>query len=141
MEVTLKGKVVKGKQRGRKLGFPTANFPLHRRIAQGIYVSQTSINGNMYPSVTFIGNAKTFDEKELKAETFILNFNTNIYGHWISLKLLKKLRGNKKFASKKDLIKQMEKDVKRAEEFFSLKVGERGLEPPTSRSQTARSTN
>lgn len=109
------GKVKKGSKRGKLLGFPTANFSLHKKIQQGIYVSQTKFLGKVFQSVTFIGNAKTFGEKDIKAETYILNFNKNLYGKLITVKLLKKLRGNKKFKSEEELIKQMNKDVKMAE--------------------------
>ena len=93
------GKVKKGSKRGKFLGFPTANFSLHKKINQGIYISQTKFLGKIYQSVTFIGNAKTFGEKDIKAETYILNFNKNLYEKFITVKLLKKLRGNKKFKS------------------------------------------
>ena len=109
------GKIKKGSKRGKLLGFPTANFSLHKKINQGIYISQTKFLGKIYQSVTFIGNAKTFGEKDIKAETYILNFNKNLYGKFITVKLLKKLRGNKKFKSEKELIKQMKKDVEMAE--------------------------
>jgi len=97
------GKVKKGSKRGKLLGFPTANFSLHKNISQGIYVSQTKFLEKVFPSVTFIGNAKTFGEKDIKAETYILNFNKNLYGKFITIKLLKKLRGNQKFKSERDL--------------------------------------
>ena len=137
-KIKIWGKVIKGMQRGKTLGFPTANFPLHKNIDEGIYISNISFEGKVYPSVTFIGNAKTYSENDIKVETYILDFNSNIYGKWVSVKLIKKIRRNKKFKSEKKLINQIKKDIKKARLFF---VGERGLEPPTSRSQTARSTN
>lgn len=100
------------------MGFPTANINLTKNIPEGIYVSQTKIGNKQYPSLTFIGPAKTFDKKKFLAETYVLNFDKNIYGKWISIKLLKKIRGNQKFASAKDLIKQMKKDEKEAREYF-----------------------
>lgn len=111
------GKVKKGSKRGKLLGFPTANFSLHKKIQQGIYVSQTKFLGKVFQSVTFIGNATTFGEDEVKAETYILNFNKNLYGKFITVKLLKKIRGNKKFKSEKELIKQMNKDLEDTRKF------------------------
>ncbi|MDP3758687.1 MAG: riboflavin kinase, partial [Candidatus Daviesbacteria bacterium] len=61
---------------------------------------------------------KTFNEKKFQAETYILNFNQNIYGKWISVKLLKKIRNNKKFNSAKELIVQMKKDKAVTEKYF-----------------------
>lgn len=112
------GKVKKGSQRGKDLGFPTANISLHKIIPEGIYVSNTKIEKMTYPSLTFIGRAITFNEVKLQAETYLLSFDKKIYNTWISVSLVKKLRDNKKFDSAKDLISQMEKDKKDALEYF-----------------------
>ena len=119
-QIVLWGKVKKGSKRGKLLGFPTANFSLHKKIQQGIYVSQTKFLGKVFQSVTFIGNAKTFGEKDIKAETYILNFNKNLYGKFITIKLLKKIRGNKKFKSEKDLIRQIKRDLDATKKYFNL---------------------
>lgn len=104
------GKVRLHNQRGRKLGFPTANVNLSKKIPEGIYISKTKIDGKEYKSLTFIGRAKTFNEKKFHSETYILDFTQNIYGKWICVEILKKLRENKKFKSAKELIVQMTKD-------------------------------
>lgn len=113
------GKVRKHNQRGKKLGFPTANLNIKKGIPEGIYISKTKVGGVIYKSLTFIGTAKTFNETRCHAETYILDFSKNIYGHWISVEVIKKLRGNKKFKLAKDLIKQMEQDEKMAREYFN----------------------
>ncbi|TSC87608.1 MAG: riboflavin kinase / FMN adenylyltransferase [Microgenomates group bacterium Gr01-1014_7] len=113
------GKVRKSNQRGKKLGFPTANISLYRDIPEGIYISKTKIAERIYKSLTFIGIAKTFNEKKIQSETNILDFNANIYGKWISVELLKKIRNNQKFASSDELIAQMKKDAQAAREYFS----------------------
>ncbi len=112
------GKVRKHNQRGRKLGFPTANVNLSNQIPEGIYISQTKIKKQEYLSLTFIGAAKTFNESQSRAETYILDFNDSIYDQWISVKLIKKIRDNQKFQSADSLIKQMEKDEKEARKYF-----------------------
>lgn len=114
------GKVRKEHQRGSGLGFPTANVSLHQNIPEGIYISQTKIGTTIYPSLTFIGVAKTFNEKKSAAETFILDFKKDIYGSWISVELMKKIRENKKFDFAKDLIKQMKNDEQVARKYFQL---------------------
>ncbi|MBI2085832.1 riboflavin biosynthesis protein RibF [Candidatus Daviesbacteria bacterium] len=114
------GKVRKHNQRGKKLGFPTANVNLTKDISVGIYISKTKLNGVLYPSLTFIGMAKTFNEKKFLAETFILDFNKDIYGKWISVSLIKKIRNNQKFNSAEELIKQMKKDEQEAKKYFGL---------------------
>ena len=106
-----KGKVRKGAKRGKLLGFPTANVALHQEIPEGIYASLVAVNGKQYFAATFIGSAKTFGEKDYKAESYILDFDQNLYGKWISVKLFKKIRGNKKFNNPEDLVIQMKKDI------------------------------
>lgn len=112
------GKVRKDKQRGKGLGFPTANINLRKNISEGIYISKTKFHNKDYSSITFIGKVKTYNEQEYKSETFILDFNRNIYNHWISVSLLKKIRSNKKFNSEKELIKQMKKDEVVVRRYF-----------------------
>lgn len=112
------GKVKKANLRGKKLGFPTANVNLGKNIPEGIYISKSKISGTEYKSVTFIGSAKTFDEKKFQSETYILDFNKNIYNKWISIKLLKKIRGNRKFKTEFDLVNQMKKDEVKSRKYF-----------------------
>lgn len=112
------GKVRKHNQRGKDLGFPTANINLAKIIPEGIYISKIKIGNKLYPALTFIGIAKTFNEKKVQAETYILDFNENIYNQWVSVKLLKKIRKNKKFKSAEDLTEQMKKDEKAGRDYF-----------------------
>lgn len=113
------GKVRTHNKRGKDLGFPTANINLHKTIPEGIYLSMTRIGKSIYPGLTFIGVAKTFNETGFHAETYILDFSKNIYGKWISVELIKRIRQNKKFSSSKDLIAQMKKDEIEARKYFS----------------------
>ena len=113
------GKVRKENQRGKKLGFQTANVNLSRDIPQGIYVSKTKVEEKIHPSLTFIGKVKTFNEKIFQSETYILDFKKDIYGKWISVELLKKIRENKKFDSAEDLVAQMKKDEQNARTYFT----------------------
>lgn len=112
------GKVRKGKNRGKGLGFPTANLNLWKKIPEGVYISQTKVQKKGYPSLTFVGRAKTFDETLYHAETHLFGFDGSLYNQWLSVKLLKKIRDNKKFESTSDLIKQMQKDREIAKAFF-----------------------
>lgn len=118
----IRGKVRKGKERGKSLGFPTANINLHKKIPTGIYVSVTIVSGKKFPSVSFIGNAKTFNEELVLLETHILSYNKNLYNTWISVHLIKKIRENKKFDTVDKLVLQMEKDKTVAENYFKNNV-------------------
>lgn len=115
---TIRGKVRKGKTRGKDLGFPTANIALRKVIPEGVYLSKTKISSKKYPSLTFIGKAKTFGEKIYQAETYILDFYISIYNQLITVVLIKKIRDNKKFGSSEELIKQMKEDEKVARDYF-----------------------
>src|SRR5690348_10272493 len=104
--ITLKGKVIKGAQRGKDLGFPTANIPVKKKIEEGIYVSKVLFDDLSYNALTFIGKAETFSEKEIKSESYLLDFSGDLYGKIITVELLKKIRDNKKFDHVDELIKQ-----------------------------------
>ncbi len=112
------GKVQQGDKTGRELGFPTANMMLHKHIAEGIYAAKVRIGEKFYESLTFIGKARTFGKTAYLAEAHILDFQGNLYDMFITVRLLKKLRDNKKFDSEDSLIEQMKKDEKEARIFF-----------------------
>lgn len=111
---TLKGQVINGKKLGHKLGYPTANMELSDSFLIpkcGVYASKTKIKDKKYLSVTSIGNNPTFNEKEIKIENHILNFNKNIYGEEIEIEIIERIRDEKKFNNLEELKKQIEKDV------------------------------
>ncbi len=113
------GKVRTHNKRGKSLGFPTANVNLSKKIPEGIYISKTKLGGKEFKSVTFIGTVKTFNEKRFHAESYILDFKKDIYGKWISVELIKKIRENKKFNSAEELVDQMKKDETDTRKYFS----------------------
>ncbi len=112
------GKVRKQNQRGGTLGFPTANVNLTKDIPEGIYISKTKIGTLIYPALTFIGKVKTFNEQKFQAETYLLDFDKDIYNKWISVKLIKKIRDNKRFNSTAKLISEMKNDEIIARNYF-----------------------
>ncbi|HYK08022.1 MAG TPA: riboflavin kinase [Candidatus Eisenbacteria bacterium] len=137
---TFWGKVKKGAQRGKDLGFPTANIAVHQKMEEGIYLARVtvryssgeqresrSVKGNSsrqartvtHNALTFIGAAKTFGETKVFAESYLLDFSGNLYGKYITVQILKKLRDNKKFESVEKLIQQMQDDLVNARKFFS----------------------
>jgi len=113
------GVVIHGEGRGKELGFPTANVILHKKIPEGIYAGTVTLNGKLYYSASFVGQAKTFQRTEVNLECHILDFDKDIYGKWISVRLYKKIRDNKKFESVESLIEQMKKDVEEIREYLA----------------------
>lgn len=115
------GKVLHGHGRGKLLLFPTVNLRLHRSIPEGSYISLVKYKGKLFESISFIGASKTFNDTQVFSETFIFNFSEKIYGKWISVHLVEKIRPNKKFGSATLLKKQIEKDIDFAKDFFRNK--------------------
>ncbi|PIZ63816.1 hypothetical protein COY16_01045 [Candidatus Roizmanbacteria bacterium CG_4_10_14_0_2_um_filter_39_13] len=116
------GTVKKHLRRGTKLGYPTANIEVEPDTPEGIFVGFATIDSVRFQSLIFIGKALTFDEHDKKAEVFILDFNTNIYGKKLLVTVYKKLRDNIKFDSSGELIDQMKKDELQANVFFSTMI-------------------
>lgn len=110
----VKGRVVDGRKVGRKLGFPTANvevYPEMAVISNGVYYTKTLVNGSSFHSVTNIGNVPSFSGAPFSVETYILDFNQDIYGEEIKVEFIQKLRDEIKYENTTDLIEQIEKDV------------------------------
>ena len=117
--ITLRGKVKKGESRGKDLGFPTANIDVSKNLDEGIYISSVKVKNKSHGALTFIGKAITFNETNLQAETYVLDFNQDIYDNWISVTLILKIRENKKFDKIEELIKEMKNDERIAREYFA----------------------
>lgn len=111
----IRGKVVTGKNLGHKLGFATANTELLDKFLipkNGVYYSKTKVMGQTYLSVTSIGKNPTFDEKLIKIETHILDFNENIYGKRLEIEIIDYIREEMKFNNLDNLKEQIGKDIK-----------------------------
>ena len=118
------GSVVGGDKRGRELGYPTANIKLSSQEkllpAIGIYAVEVLLENEKHIGLLSIGNRPTFyNAGELVAEVYIYNFNKEIYGENVTIELIERLRGEEKFKSAQDLIKQMNKDKENGLKIFS----------------------
>lgn len=119
------GEVVHGAQRGRTLGFPTANLKLddpRKAIPKnGVYAVSCTCSGKNQFGVMNIGFRPTFEnEREVVIEVHLIDFNKDIYGEKLSVDLIKRLRDEKKFASKDELVHQIEKDKADARKILSV---------------------
>jgi len=110
---SIKGKVVAGSGRGKKIGFPTANILLDEKIeiGQGVYAGYVFYKGEKYKGGMNVGNCPTFGEKRKRVEVYIFDFEQEIYGETIEVFFLKKIRDEIKFSSIDELKKQIKKDI------------------------------
>ncbi|MBU5677465.1 bifunctional riboflavin kinase/FAD synthetase [Alkaliphilus sp. MSJ-5] len=116
-------KVVHGKGRGHKLGYPTANILIessHLVPKEGVYATFIKINNSIYKGATCVGTNPTFGANSISIETFIINFNEDIYDQYIELQFIKRLRDQIKFNNVDDLIKQMNQDANNANIYLQL---------------------
>jgi riboflavin kinase/FMN adenylyltransferase len=112
----VEGKVVKGEQLGRELGFPTANVNYLNTIIpeDGIYAGWVKLNNKTYMSAISSGLRPQFNGKKRFLEAHILNFSGDIYGTRIKVSLVKKIRNEEVFSDIESLKKQMSLDCKEA---------------------------
>lgn len=120
---SIKGIVKKGYQRGREMGFPTANVDCKFNYVipkDGVYFTKTKVKEKEYFSFTSIGYNPTFENNKLTIETHLFDFSKNIYGEEIEVFFIEKIRENEKFKNVDELIEQIKKDKKKCEELIQL---------------------
>lgn len=115
------GTVTGGAKRGTGLGFPTANFSLdHRQLpAHGIYASYAVIDGVRHAAASYLGTRPTFDNGAPVMESFLFDFDGDLYGREIGIEFLEHLRGDQGFASVEALVAQMEVDCRAARDVIA----------------------
>jgi riboflavin kinase / FMN adenylyltransferase len=126
----VEGRVVRGAERGRILGFPTANLHPQNRVIprHGVYVTATLIGDQWRRSVTNIGTKPTFGEDNASSvETFVMNWSGDLYGDVLRVRFLHRLRAEKKFSSVDELKSQIKSDVARAGEYFEHRAVKNSL--------------
>jgi riboflavin kinase/FMN adenylyltransferase len=118
---SLRGPVVGGERRGRTLGFPTANIGVtaDRALpAFGVYATWTILSEARYQSATSIGIRPQFDGEHPSVETFIFDFDEDIYDQNLRIELVERLRPELKFESVDELVRQMHADVERSRQIL-----------------------
>ncbi|MCH3951418.1 MAG: bifunctional riboflavin kinase/FAD synthetase [Acidaminococcus sp.] len=110
----MQGKVVPGYQRGRKMGFPTANLDLTGTKmavpADGVYEGESVVDGRRYKVMVNIGKNPTFALEKVTLEAHIIGFHGDLYGDYLRVALLRKIRDEHQFASAEELMEQLKKD-------------------------------
>jgi riboflavin kinase/FMN adenylyltransferase len=119
----LKGKVIKGEQIGRKIGFPTANLditcPYKLIPGDGVYACKAYLNGKAIAAMMNIGVKPTINNKnERSIEVHLIDFSENLYDSEVRVELVKRIREEQKFNSLKELSSQIQKDKETALEIL-----------------------
>jgi riboflavin kinase/FMN adenylyltransferase len=126
----IEGRVTRGHGIGRQLLYPTANLAVENHVlpADGVYVTLTLVKGVWRRSVTNIGKRPTFGgEADSKVETHLLDFDDDLYERTIRVRVLHRLRGEKKFAGVEELKAQIGRDRERAIRYFESELVRRNL--------------
>jgi riboflavin kinase / FMN adenylyltransferase len=119
----VEGIVVRGDQRGRSMGYPTANLstPRHTAIpADGVYACHFVHRGRTLAAAGSIGTNPTFSGRERRVEAFVLDIDEDFYGEQVALDFVDRLRGMWRFDTTDKLVSQIEDDVARTREVLDL---------------------
>ncbi len=117
----MSGRVSHGDKRGHDLGFPTANIELHRQVTplQGIFAVEVfGLEQEPLAAVASIGTRPTFDGTRCLLEVHVFDFDRDIYGRYVQVEFLNKLRDEVRFETPAALRRQMEVDATQARDFF-----------------------
>jgi riboflavin kinase/FMN adenylyltransferase len=118
----VRGTVITSDKRGRVLGFPTANLDIKPQQAlpgNGIYATITRIDGKLFPSATSIGTRPTFGGGKETVETYLLDYDGDLYGKEMTVEFVQRLRDEQCFSSSEELKMQIEKDVREVEAILA----------------------
>lgn len=119
----LQGLVTHGDQRGKTIGFPTANLDYAREKvlpAGGIYACRAYLGAERHMAAVNLGTNPTFtpDKQTLNVEAYLLDFNRDIYGEVMLLEFVARLRAEMKYDSVEALVRQIEEDVRQTREIL-----------------------
>ncbi len=124
---TITGVVVEGDRRGRHLGFPTANLQWEQEQlpAFGVYVTEVrgARVGHSRMGLTNVGEKPTFQGLSLSVETFLPDFDADLYGAKLELAFLHRLRGEQHFSGMEELREQITRDVEAGEAWWGAQHG------------------
>ena len=120
------GRVVHGDERGRAIGFPTANVHLHRKNSpvSGVYAVEVfGLEKEPLRGVANVGTRPTVGGMESRLEVHLLDFDEDIYGRYVRVDFLHKLRPEHRFESLEELVAQIRKDAEAARAFHAARRG------------------
>jgi riboflavin kinase/FMN adenylyltransferase len=121
LPITLIGEVVRGKGLGRTVGMPTANLHvLEGELPEpGVYAGKVEVQGSQYKAVTNIGKRPSVDQdQQITVESYIIDFEGDLYGREMKLELVKYLRPVQKFSGLEGVLEQVKKDIVEAKKYI-----------------------
>jgi riboflavin kinase/FMN adenylyltransferase len=109
----MEGVVIKGFQRGRTIGVPTANLDCGEQLlpAEGVYVGRCNIKGTTHPAAISIGTLPTFNDGQLQFEAHLIGFNGDLYGQILQIEFIDWIREQQKFPGIESLKKRLSIDI------------------------------
>ena len=117
--------MITGSQRGRQLGFPTANIvpPAHQvRLRPGVYAIKCIHNSRLLVGLANLGQAPTFNEYRYQLEAYFHNFEGNLYGQTLDIQFIKQIRDVKQFDNVDQLSAQIRKDLEWFEQHIMPQI-------------------
>lgn len=119
---TILGQVIRGHQRGRTLGFPTANFDCGDQLIpiDGVYAARGWVGDRLIPAAVSIGTMPTFGQLQRQVEAHFIDFSGDLYGQTLSIEIIDWLRDQHRFDSPQSLIQQMHRDVDLARQLATM---------------------
>lgn len=110
----ISGRVESGNRVGKTLGFPTINIPLSEggiNLRRGVYLTAVKIGENIFKGLTNVGTCPTFNERKMHTETYILDYNSEIYGEEVKIFFLEFMRDEERFESPDALKDEINKNI------------------------------
>jgi riboflavin kinase/FMN adenylyltransferase len=113
---SLEGEVVVGAQRGRRLGYSTANLVPEKELVpkRGVYAVQVHRGGRLYGGIAYIGSSPTFEGERLQVEVHLFEYNENLYHDRIRVAFVDWIREDMTFPGPEALVRQIDLDIQRA---------------------------
>lgn len=122
----LEGPVIRGHQRGRQIGIPTANLDCHEQLVpdDGVYAGRCTVDGATYSAAVSIGSMPTFGEHSRQVEAHLIGFDGDLYGRSIRVELIDWLREQRKFKGVDALKEQLAMDIAQAQSLARMNPAE-----------------
>ncbi len=113
--LTLQGTVIEGARLGGKLGFPTANIDASEfEVDNGVYLVRIELEGEVHDGIANLGRRPTIGTSERLLEVHLFDFDRELYGSRLKVRLTTRLRGEMKFESVEAMARQVKLDIEKA---------------------------